>query len=187
MFIDTHCHIFASQFSEDVDDAIQRALDNNVGKILMPNIDLDSVEQMNKLANKYPKVCYPMMAIHPCDVKADFQKDLEFVDAALSTGKYIAVGETGIDLYWSKDLIDQQKESFQEHLKFGKKYGLPVVIHIRESFDEVFEVIEKEEETSLFGIFHCFTGTLEQASRAIDLGFSLGVGGVSTFKKNPFD
>ena len=183
MFIDTHCHIFSDKFDEDVDDAIQRAIDNNVGKILMPNIDLGTVEAMNKLAQKYPKVCYPMMAIHPCDVKVDFEKELEFVDKELATGKYIAVGETGIDLYWSKDLIDQQKESFKAHLQFGKKYNLPVVIHIRDSFDQVFEVIEQEVDESLFGIFHCFTGTLEQAKKAIDLGFDLGVGGVSTFKK----
>lgn len=183
MFIDTHCHIFSKQFDEDIDDAIQRALDNNVGKILMPNIDLESVEPMNILAKKYPGICYSMMAIHPCDVKADFKKDLEFVDKELATGKYIAVGETGIDLFWEKELIEQQKESFRAHLQFGKKYNLPVVIHIRDSFDEIFEVIEKEAEPSLFGIFHCFTGTLEQANRAIELGFSLGVGGVSTFKK----
>lgn len=182
--IDTHCHIYTSQFSEDVDLAIMNAMSQNVTKILMPNIDKASVTEMNRLAEKYPSVCYPMMAIHPCDVKEDFKEDLSYVDAELATGKYIAVGETGIDLYWEKKLIEQQKESFQAHLQFGKKYNLPVIIHIRDSFDEVFEVIEKEASDELNGIFHCFTGTIEVANRAIELGFSLGVGGVSTFKKS---
>lgn len=184
LMIDTHCHIFASNFEKDIEQAIQRSLVSNVTKILMPNIDRESVEPMNRLVEKYPSICYPMMAIHPCDVKKEIEEDLEFVDKELATGKYIAVGETGIDLYWEKDLIQQQKDSFQEHLKLGKKYNLPVIIHIRDSFDEVFEVIEKEVSDELFGIFHCFTGTIEQANRAIDLGFSLGVGGVSTFKKS---
>lgn len=183
-FIDTHCHIFATQFDEDIDQAIQRALDQNVGKILMPNIDRESVASMNALAEKYPNVCYPMMAIHPCDVKAQIEEDLAYVERELETGKYIAVGETGIDLYWDKSLITQQKESFKRHLQFGKQFDLPVVIHIRDSFDEVFEVVEGEASSDLYGIFHCFTGTLEQAHRAIDLGFSLGIGGVSTFKKS---
>ena len=182
--IDTHCHIFTTQFDDDLEQAIQRALVNNVTKIFMPNIDRASVETMNAVAEKFPSICYPMMAIHPCDVKKEFSEDLEFVDKELATGKYIAVGETGIDLYWDKNLIEQQKESFQAHLRFGKKYNLPVIIHIRESFDEVFEVVEKEASEDLYGIFHCFTGTLEEAHRAIELGFSLGVGGVSTFKKS---
>lgn len=182
--IDTHCHLYVNQFKEDAEAVIYNAMSQNVTKILMPNISKESVEPMNTLAEKFPAVCYPMAAIHPCDVKEEYEADLEFIDEELATGKYIGVGETGIDLYWEKKLIEQQKKSFQGHLQLGKKYDLPVIIHVRESFDEVFEVLEMEASDDLYGILHCFTGTLEQANRAIELGFSLGVGGVSTYKKS---
>lgn len=184
MFIDTHCHIFSDQFADDADEVIKRALSFNVGKILMPNINRNSVVEMNYLAEKYPKVCYPMMAIHPCDVNLNFIDDITFVDNELATGNYIAVGETGIDLYWDKTFLEQQKTSFKLHLQLGKKYKLPVIIHVRDSFDEIFEVLAQEAGDGLFGIFHCFTGTLEQAKKAIQFNFNIGVGGVCTFKKS---
>jgi TatD DNase family protein len=155
--------------------------------MLLPNISSETIEAMHQLCQDFPEHCYPMMGLHPCDVKDDYLKELEIVKAHLDKGKYVAVGEIGIDLYWDKSTLDIQKKAFRQQLIWAKEYDLPVAIHIRESFDEVFEVIEEVNDEKLRGVFHCFTGTKEQGLRAIDMGFMLGIGGVVTFKNSGLD
>tara|TARA_B100000497_G_scaffold127128_1_gene167915 strand:+ start:678 stop:1445 length:768 start_codon:yes stop_codon:yes gene_type:complete len=185
--IDTHTHLFSSQFDEDRNAVVQKAIDNGVSKMLLPNISSETIEAMHQLCQDFPEHCYPMMGLHPCDVKDDYLKELEIVKALLDKGKYVAVGEIGIDLYWDKSTLDIQKKAFRQQLIWAKEYDLPVAIHIRESFDEVFEVIEEVNDEKLRGVFHCFTGTKEQGQRAIDMGFMLGIGGVVTFKNSGLD
>tara|TARA_Y100000385_G_scaffold83731_1_gene85852 strand:+ start:10837 stop:11604 length:768 start_codon:yes stop_codon:yes gene_type:complete len=185
--IDTHTHLFSSQFDEDRNAVVQKAIDNGVSKMLLPNISSETIEAMHQLCQDFPEHCYPMMGLHPCDVKDDYLKELEIVKAHLDKGKYVAVGEIGIDLYWDKSTLDIQKKAFRQQLIWAKEYDLPVAIHIRESFDEVFEVIEEVNDEKLRGVFHCFTGTKEQGQRAIDMGFMLGIGGVVTFKNSGLD
>jgi TatD DNase family protein len=185
--IDTHTHLFSSQFDEDRNAVVQKAIDNGVSKMLLPNISSETIEAMHQLCQDFPEHCYPMMGLHPCDVKDDYLKELEIVKAHLDKGKYVAVGEIGIDLYWDKSTLDIQKKAFRQQLIWAKEYDLPVAIHIRESFDEVFEVIEEVNDEKLRGVFHCFTGTKEQGLRAIDMGFMLGIGGVVTFKNSGLD
>jgi TatD DNase family protein len=185
--IDTHTHLFSSQFDEDRNAVVQKAIDNGVSKMLLPNISSETIEAMHQLCQDFPKHCYPMMGLHPCDVKDDYLKELEIVKAHLDKGKYVAVGEIGIDLYWDKSTLDIQKKAFRQQLIWAKEYDLPVAIHIRESFDEIFEVIEEVNDEKLRGVFHCFTGTKEQGLRAIDMGFMLGIGGVVTFKNSGLD
>ena len=185
--IDTHTHLFSSQFDEDRNAVVQKAIDNGVSKMLLPNISSETIEAMHQLCQDFPEHCYPMMGLHPCDVKDDYLKELEIVKAQLDKGKYVAVGEIGIDLYWDKSTLDIQKKAFRHQLIWAKEYDLPVAIHIRESFDEIFEVIEEVNDEKLRGVFHCFTGTKEQGLRAIDMGFMLGIGGVVTFKNSGLD
>ena len=185
--IDTHTHLFSSQFDEDRNAVVQKAIDNGVSKMLLPNISSETIEAMHQLCQDFPEHCYPMMGLHPCDVKDDYLKELEIVKAHLDKGKYVAVGEIGIDLYWDKSTLDIQKKAFRHQLIWAKEYDLPVAIHIRESFDEIFEVIEEVNDEKLRGVFHCFTGTKEQGLRAIDMGFMLGIGGVVTFKNSGLD
>jgi TatD DNase family protein len=185
--IDTHTHLFSSQFDEDRNAVVQKAIDNGVSKMLLPNISSETIEAMHQLCQDFPKHCYPMMGLHPCDVKDDYLKELEIVKAQLDKSKYVAVGEIGIDLYWDKSTLDIQKKAFRQQLIWAKEYDLPVAIHIRESFDEIFEVIEEVNDEKLRGVFHCFTGTKEQGLRAIDMGFMLGIGGVVTFKNSGLD
>ena len=185
--IDTHTHLFSSQFDEDRNAVVQKAIDNGVSKMLLPNISSETIEAMHQLCQDFPEHCYPMMGLHPCDVKGDYLKELEIVKAHLDKGKYVAVGEIGIDLYWDKSTLDIQKKAFRQQLIWAKEYDLPVAIHIRESFDEIFEVIEEVNDEKLRGVFHCFTGTKEKGLRAIDMGFMLGIGGVVTFKNSGLD
>jgi len=142
---------------------------------------------MHSLKNKYPDIIYLMSGLHPTDVKEDFKDELEFVVNSLKTYDYIAIGEIGIDLYWDKSFLNEQQEAFRFQIRLAMKHDLPIVIHCRDAFDEIFEILDKENCDKLRGVFHCFTGTLEQAKRAIDLGFVLGIGGVVTFKNGGID
>ena len=187
MLIDTHTHLFASQFDNDRAQVVQDAIDKGVNTMLLPNINSESIEPMNKLCRQFPNHCFPMMGLHPCDVKSNFENELNFIKSWLDKERYVAIGEIGIDLYWDKSTLDVQKEAFRQQLIWGKEYNLPVVIHIRESFDDVFEVVEKVNEDKLRGVFHCFTGTVEQGKKAIEMGFMLGIGGVATFKNSGLD
>jgi len=180
--IDTHCHLYSRQFDSDREAAIQRARDNGVSRILLPNIDRDSTAAMWETVGLDPAYFLPMMGVHPCHVKEDFEEELAHVEAELKTGRYIAVGEIGIDLYWEKSTLPQQVEAFETQLRWAKAFGLPVAIHCRDAFDEIFLSLEKEQDGSLTGVLHCFTGNAEQAKRCVELGMHLGIGGVVTYK-----
>jgi TatD DNase family protein len=184
MLIDTHAHIYHQQFEEEQKAMIERSLDASVTKILMPNIDIKSIEPMQRLTQNYPNVCYPMMGIHPCHITTNYENDLAIVSEQLAKNEFVAVGEIGIDLYWSKELFAEQKNAFREQLKLAKKYQLPAVIHCRDAFDETIEIVEEEQDGTLKGVFHCFVGTTEQAQRVIKSNFMLGIGGVLTFKNS---
>ena len=185
--IDTHTHLYLKQFKDDIDKVIQRSIDKGINKFIFPAIDSSHFDSMHSLKNKYPDIIYLMSGLHPTDVKKDFKDELEFVVNSLKTHDYIAIGEIGIDLYWDKSFLNEQQEAFRFQIRLAIKNDLPIVIHCREAFDEIFEILDKENCDKLRGVFHCFTGTLEQAKRAIDLGFVLGIGGVVTFKNGGID
>ncbi len=187
MIVDTHTHIFVEQFDKDRAEVIQRAKDVGVEKFVLPNIDSTSIERLNKTVAEYPDEMLPLMGLHPTSVKENWQEELEIIKQELDNGKYYGIGEIGIDLYWDKTFLKQQKEVFQTQLQWAKQKKLPVSIHIRDAFDEVFEIVEQEKSLDLRGVFHCFTGTLAQAKHAVDLGFHLGIGGVVTFKNGKID
>lgn len=183
-FIDTHTHLFASEFDNDIDIVIKNALDNGISKMLLPNIDSTTTTKMLQLCDRHPNNCYPMIGLHPCSVKKDnLEKEISHVEQMLSQNKFIAVGEIGLDLYWDKSTLDLQKIAFGSQIELAKKYKLPIAIHVRDSFDEAIEIVERLNDYNLSGVFHCFTGNLEEAQRIINLNnFYLGIGGVVTFK-----
>jgi TatD DNase family protein len=184
-FFDTHTHLYLQEFTEDRKQVIQNALDAGVEKFFLPNIDSTSIEAMLKLEEEFPGKCYPMMGLHPCSVKGNYNEELELVEQHLNSRKYYAVGEIGIDLYWDKTFIEEQKEAFRFQIKLAKKHKLPIVIHLRNAFEETFSIVEEENDADLKGIFHCFTGSIEEARKIISLGgFKLGIGGVVTFKNS---
>ena len=185
--IDTHTHLYLDQFKEDIDNVISRAKEIGVKKFIFPAIDSSHFENMHNLKNKYPDNIYLMSGLHPTNVKENYKNELDFVVDSLKTRDYVAIGEIGIDLYWDKSFLNEQQEAFTFQIRLAIKHDLPIVIHCRDAFDEIFEILDKENCDKLRGVFHCFTGTLEQAKRAIDLGFVLGVGGVVTFKNGGID
>ncbi len=188
-FIDTHTHLYSSQFNEDREEIINRSIDNGVKKLLLPNIDLDSISGMLDLVEKYPESCYPMMGLHPCSVDENVENILAKLESYFTDNhSFIAVGEIGIDLYWDKTFLKQQIKAFETQINWAKKYNLPIVIHARDSFDEIFEVLNRLNDENLRGVFHCFTGDLNQAKKVLSYGgFKLGIGGVVTFKKSGLD
>jgi TatD DNase family protein len=185
--IDTHTHLYLNQFREDIDDVIAQAKENGVKKFIFPAIDSSHFERMHNLKKKYPNDIFLMSGLHPTDVKENYKDELDFVVNTLKTFDYVAIGEIGIDLYWDKTFIKQQQEAFRFQIRLAVKNNLPIVIHCREAFDEIFEILDKENCDKLRGVFHCFTGNIDQAKRAIDLGFVLGIGGVVTFKNGGID
>lgn len=184
---DTHCHLYLEAFKEDIEAVIARAMDLGISRFFLPAIDSEYTEAMLELQAAYPEQVFLMAGLHPTHVKENIQEELEHVKALLSQGKYYALGEIGIDLYWDKSFLKQQQEAFRTQIRWAKEKGLPIVIHCRESFDEIFEILEEEKGEKLRGIFHCFTGTLEQAHRAISYNMKLGIGGVVTFKNGKID
>ena len=185
--IDTHTHLYVKQFKEDIDIVIQRSIDKGINKFIFPAIDSSHFDSMHSLKNKYPDNIYLMSGLHPTNVKENYKNELDFVVDSLKTRDYVAIGEIGIDLYWDKSFLKEQQEAFEFQIRLAIKHDLPIVIHCRDAFDEIFEILDKENCPKLRGVFHCFTGTLEQAKRAIDLGFVLGIGGVVTFKNGGID
>ena len=183
-FIDTHTHLFASEFDNDIDIVIENAINSGVSKMLLPNIDSATTTKMLQLCDRYPKNCYPMIGIHPCSVKKDnIEKEISHVEQILSQNSFIAIGEIGLDLYWDKSTLDLQKIAFEAQIKLAKKHQLPIVIHVRDSFNEAIEIVEKLNNENLSGVFHCFNGNIQEAERIINLeNFYLGIGGVVTFK-----
>ena len=184
---DTHSHLFDNKFADDRAEMIARAFEENVKRIFIPNVDQHSVQSMMDIVADYPQKCFPMIGLHPCHVKENYKAELAFLNKYLDTGGLCAVGEIGMDLYWDKTFIKEQKEAFRIQIHWAKERGLPIAIHCRDAFDEIFEILEDEKEELLRGVFHCFTGTLEQAYRAINLNFYLGIGGVVTFKNAGLD
>lgn len=186
-YIDTHTHLFSSQFDNDRHQVVQKAIEQGVEKMLLPNINSKTLEAMHQLCQDFPQHCFPMIGLHPCDVKNDYEEELKIIKSHLDKGKYVAIGEIGIDLYWDKGTLEIQKKAFRQQLKWAKEYDLPVAIHIRKSFDTIFDVLEEVNDQNLRGVFHCFTGSKEQGQKAIEMGFMLGIGGVVTFKNSGLD
>ncbi|WP_431162839.1 TatD family hydrolase [Flagellimonas beolgyonensis] len=184
---DTHTHLYSEAFDEDRDAMMQRALDAGVHRFFIPAIDSTYTQAMLDLESNYPKNVFLMMGLHPTHVKENYKEELALVEEWLAKRKFYAVGEIGIDLYWDKTFLKQQQEAFVYQIRLAKKYQLPIVIHCRESFNEIFEILEQEKGDDLFGIFHCFTGTLEQAHKALSYNMKLGIGGVATFKNGKID
>lgn len=188
MFIDTHTHLFSDQFDTDRDLVVQNAISSGVEKLLLPNIDDTSITALHDLVSKYPDNCYPMMGLHPGSVDKNWKAKLAVIEKNLFENKYIAVGEIGMDLYWDKTFQKEQADVFLQHIKWAKELKLPIVIHAREAFQEIFDIIDKVNDADLTGIFHCFTGTYEQAQHILNYGgFKLGIGGVLTYKKAELD
>lgn len=187
MYIDTHSHIYANEFSEDINEVISRSLENGVERIYMPNIDVSSIEAMNKLSKLYPNVCIPQMGLHPCYVKEDFKDQLDVIKTHLFQDSYSAVGEIGLDFYWDKTFTEEQIEAFRIQIEWSRSLELPIVIHSRDSLEMSIEIVEELQQGDLAGIFHCYGGTVEQAQKIIDLGFYMGIGGVVTFKNSGLD
>lgn len=188
MFTDTHTHLYSEAFEEDRDDMMQRAKAAGVGQFFVPAIDSSYTEAMYDLERAYPDSVNLMMGLHPTSVKPEnYESELDHVISEFKKRDFTAVGEIGIDLYWDTSTLDIQRIAFKRQIRLAKEYGLPIVIHCRDSFDEIFEVLEEEKDDDLYGIFHCFTGTIEQAHRAISFNMKLGIGGVVTFKNGKID
>ncbi|MFT5846867.1 MAG: TatD DNase family protein [Psychroserpens sp.] len=184
---DTHTHLYSEAFDEDRTQMIERALLQNVSRFFIPAIDSSYTESMLKLELDYPEHMYLMMGLHPTSVKDNYKEELQHVEEMLAKRSFYAVGEIGIDLYWDTSTLAIQQEAFIYQINLAKQYGLPIIIHCRDAFDEIFEILEEVNDDKLFGIFHCFTGNLEQAHKAISYNMKLGIGGVATFKNGRID
>lgn len=184
---DTHTHFYYNVHTEKINEQMQRCRDNHIYRLFLPNVDSGSIQPVLDTVATYPENCFPMLGLHPCSVKEGYKQELAQIEKAIAGHSVYAIGEIGIDLYWDKSTLEWQKDAFRTQVGWAKQLGLPIDIHCREAFDEIFELLEELNDDKLFGIFHCFTGNLEQANRAIDLGFKLGIGGVVTFKKAGLD
>ncbi len=183
-FIDTHTHIYDEQFNDDIDKVIQTAITEGVTKMYMPNCDLETIDSMHHLQDKYPENCFAMMGLHPCYVKENYKEVLSSIEQYIPQRKYAAIGEIGLDYYWDETFVREQKEAFNLQMDWALALNLPIVIHTRNSIDDAIEMVSAKQNGKLKGIFHCFGGTLEQANKIIDLGFLMGIGGVVTFKNS---
>ena len=184
---DTHTHLYSEEFDMDRNEMMQRAINNGVTRFFIPAIDSNYIQKMYALESDYPNNVFLMMGLHPTHVKDSYLDELQMVEQELATRKFVAIGEIGIDLYWDKTHLKEQQIAFRRQIQLAKKYKLPIVIHCREAFDEIFEILEEEKSADLFGIFHCFSGTYEQALQAISYNMKLGIGGVVTFKNGKID
>lgn len=184
---DTHTHLYSEAFTNDRKEMIERALKQNIMRFFIPAIDSTHTKAMFQLEADFPEYMFLMMGLHPTSVKGNYKDELKHVEAQLAKRKFYAVGEIGIDLYWDKSTLSIQQDAFKFQIQLAKHYKLPIVIHCREAFDEIFDVLEEEKSDALFGIFHCFTGTLKQAHQAISYNMKLGIGGVATFKNGKID
>ncbi|MCD4724208.1 MAG: TatD family hydrolase [Bacteroidales bacterium] len=185
--IDTHTHLYLNAFNNDREEVVARALADGVKYMLLPNIDSSSVKGMQALCDRFPENCFPMMGLHPTSVKGNFREELKMVEDLLASNNYFGVGETGIDLYWDKTWYREQVEAFNRQIDLAIAYDLPLIIHARESFTEIFRVLENRDTGGLRGVFHCFTGDVGQAKHATALDFKLGIGGVLTYKNSGLD
>ena len=185
--IDTHAHIYLPQFDEDIEEVIQRMKAEGVERVYLPNIDVESVGRLKKLSERYPETFYPMMGLHPCSVKEDYEQELKAIEKEFFGGDYIGVGEIGVDLYWDTSFMEEQKHAFRKQIKWAEELQLPYVVHSRDSLDMTIGISAELQNGNHHGIFHCFNGTLDQARRIMDIGFYLGIGGVVTFKNAGVD
>jgi len=185
---DTHTHLYSKEFDADRIALIEKAIDSGVTRLFMPNVDSESIPGMFQVEKQFPDNCFAMMGLHPCSVNANYQHELQVVEHWLSKRKFVAIGEIGIDLYWDKTFFDQQKDAFRRQISLAKKYNLPYVIHSRNSFNEVMEIVNEFKNDNIKAIFHCFSGNIQQAEQVIEAGnFKLGIGGVVTFKNSGLD
>lgn len=184
---DTHTHIYYQVHSGKLQEQIDRCFANNITRLFLPNVDTESIPAVLDTVKAYPNHCFPMLGLHPCSVKENYIEELKNIEKAIGENKIYAIGEIGLDLYWDKSTLEIQKDAFRTQVQWAKDLGLPIDIHCREAFDEIFELLDELKDDKLFGIFHCFTGNLDQAHRAINLGFKLGIGGVVTYKKAGLD
>ena len=182
--IDTHAHIYLPEFDSDRDEMVERSVKSGVGKLLLPNIDLNSIGPMLDAVSRYQGICLPMLGLHPTSVKSDYETELEKILDLFPDEKYIAIGEIGIDLYWDKTHLQEQIIAMRRQIQFAIEKGLPVVIHSRDSFPEVFSVLDEFRGKGLKGVLHAFTGGIIEAEKALDLEFKLGIGGIVTFKNS---
>lgn len=180
--VDTHAHLYDAAFDNDRHEVMARAADCGVDCMLLPNINAESVMPMLQVCRQYAARCFPMLGLHPTDVKADFERDLDAIAAYLDCVDAVAIGEIGIDLHWDKEFVNQQIEAFSIQLGWAKRYGLPVAIHCRKSYNEILAVLKKEQNGTLSGVFHCFPGNVRQAHELVEMGFMLGIGGVVTYR-----
>ncbi len=184
---DTHTHLYSKEFDSDRKEAIQKAMDKGITRFFIPAIDASHTASMYELEGQFPENVFLMMGLHPTSVKENFEEELQHIEEQFEKRDFFAVGEIGIDLYWDKTLLENQQIAFKRQIQLAKRKKLPIVIHCRDAFDEVFEVLESEKGEDLFGIFHCFTGNKEQALKAISYNMKLGIGGVVTFKNGGLD
>lgn len=185
--IDTHAHIYDKQFKEDLPEMLERCIQADIQRIYMPNIDHQSIDAMLELAHRYPDQCIPMMGLHPCSVNRHFEKELYTVESWLDRQRFVAVGEIGLDYYWDTTFKEQQQEAFRIQIDWARQHRVPIVIHTRNSFDDALAIVEEKKDDTLTGVFHCFTGKASDAARIAELGFYVGIGGVSTFKNSGLD
>lgn len=181
---DTHTHLYLEQFDEDRSSVVERAIQKGVEYMILPNIDSKSIDAMLDVCNQFPKNCFPMIGLHPTSVFENYEEELNIVETFLANQCFRAIGEIGIDLYWDKTFVKEQEIAFKYQIALANKYDLPIVIHSRNSMNEIFRVLEEVNLAELKGVFHCFSGSLEDAQRIIDMGFLLGIGGVVTFKNS---
>ncbi|XOV66676.1 MAG: TatD family hydrolase [Fluviicola sp.] len=188
MYVDTHTHLFTDAFDDDREIVVQRAIDAGVKYLLLPNIDGGTIEAMHDLESKFPNTCFSMMGLHPGSVNELWEEELAKVKTNLFRRKYIAVGEIGMDLYWDKTFVEEQKQVFRQQVEWAKELQIPIAIHAREAFDEIFEILDEMNDERLTGVFHCFTGNIDQARHIESYGgFKMGIGGVVTYKKAAMD
>lgn len=185
--IDTHTHLYLEAFDRDRNQVIDRAISVGGNHFFIPAISSKYFKRMFDLKKQYPKKIHLMAGLHPCYVKEDFNEELNLVSNLLKSKNFCAIGEIGIDLYWDKSFLKQQQDAFQKQIQLAIDHKLPIVIHCREAFDEIFEILDQFKSEKLFGIFHCFTGSIKQANKAIGLNFKLGIGGVVTYKNGRID
>jgi TatD DNase family protein len=184
IFTDTHCHLYLEEFDSDREEVIKRAENEGVKRFYLPAVDRQTTDVMLKMEADFPGACFAMMGLHPCSVKENYQEELRMVEEQLVQRKFAAIGEIGLDFYWDKTFTDQQYIVFERQVQLAKNYQLPVVIHSRNSMQECIDLIKANKAEGLTGIFHCFTGSYEEAKQIMDLGFYLGIGGVLTYKNS---
>lgn len=187
MWTDTHTHLYLEQFAEDRDEAVGRAIGQGVETMYLPNVDSRTIGGMLDLEARFPASVHAMMGLHPCSVKENYREELKIVEEWLSRRPFCAIGEIGTDLYWDRSFTAQQEDAFLTQVRWAKDLDLPIVIHCRESIDWTLDLLRPEADGRLRGIFHCFTGTIDQARAVMDLGFLMGIGGVLTFKNAGLD